>query len=390
MSRDLRTGRVALRPGASSTATTPTRPRRSSGTPRRSCAACRRSCRWSWPAGRAAAPPISRGAAHLVQPRAQSTLFLVPGLIGFIVMISCVVSTSLSIVREKERGTWEQVRMAPIDTRVVRRRQDHPVLRHLAGVGPSHHRRRDGASSACPCGARGSLLLAALSLYVVGALGTGLLVSTLVDSQALAFLIEPADLAAADVHPVGLHLPDREHARADPGHHLHRAGAVLPGACCAGIVLKGADRRRRCAGRLAGAGPLRRRRCSAWRRCGWRRSEADMRRAAVPHPQGVPGAAPQPADVPGACSSRPVIQLAILGYAATTDVKNVPLVVVDADRSPSSRDLIGRFEGSPYFTVVDVVVERPRGASATSMTRRAWMALSIPPATDAWWRAAVP
>ena len=30
----------------------------------------------------------------------------------------------------------------------------------------------------------------------------------------------------------------------------------------------------------------------------------------------------------------PIIQLIMLGYAATTDVENVPIVVVDADRSP--------------------------------------------------------
>ena len=29
----------------------------------------------------------------------------------------------------------------------------------------------------------------------------------------------------------------------------------------------------------------------------------------------------------------PIIQLAMLGYAATTDVRNVPVVIVDADRS---------------------------------------------------------
>ena len=50
----------------------------------------------------------------------------------------------------------------------------------------------------------------------------------------------------------------------------------------------------------------------------------------------------------------PVLQLAVLGYAATTDVKDVPIVVVDADRSPVSRDLIGALEGSPYFRVVHV------------------------------------
>ena len=38
-----------------------------------------------------------------------------PGLIAYIVDDHAVVSTALSIVREKERGTMEQVRMAPLD-----------------------------------------------------------------------------------------------------------------------------------------------------------------------------------------------------------------------------------------------------------------------------------
>src|SRR5713226_8055400 len=48
-------------------------------------------------------------------PELRSTLFLVPGLIAYIAMLTAVVSTALSIVREKERGTMEQVRMAPLD-----------------------------------------------------------------------------------------------------------------------------------------------------------------------------------------------------------------------------------------------------------------------------------
>ena len=61
-------------------------------------------------------------AARRVEPRVwynpelRSTLFLVPGLIAYIAMITAVVSTALSIVREKESGTMEQVRMAPIGT----------------------------------------------------------------------------------------------------------------------------------------------------------------------------------------------------------------------------------------------------------------------------------
>ena len=49
----------------------------------------------------------------------------------------------------------------------------------------------------------------------------------------------------------------------------------------------------------------------------------------------------------------PVFQLVILGYAASLDVKNIPTVVYDQDRSPVSRDLVRSFESSGYFTVVD-------------------------------------
>ena len=48
----------------------------------------------------------------------------------------------------------------------------------------------------------------------------------------------------------------------------------------------------------------------------------------------------------------PIVQLTMLGYAATTDVTHVPLVVVDQDRSPASRRLIERFAGSRYFEIV--------------------------------------
>lgn len=73
----------------------------------------------------------------------------------------------------------------------------------------------------------------------------------------------------------------------------------------------------------------------------------------------------------------PVVQLTMLGYAASTDVRDVPIVIVDQDRSARSRELITRFEASPYFTVVgtannlnDIDPWLERG--------RAWMALAIP------------
>jgi ABC-2 type transport system permease protein len=73
----------------------------------------------------------------------------------------------------------------------------------------------------------------------------------------------------------------------------------------------------------------------------------------------------------------PVVQLLVLGYAATTDVTHVPLVVVDADRSSQSRDLVRAFDASPYFNVVSTVASVNRAAPFLE-SGRAWMALAIP------------
>lgn len=51
----------------------------------------------------------------------------------------------------------------------------------------------------------------------------------------------------------------------------------------------------------------------------------------------------------------PILQLFLLAYAATTDVRDVRVVFADADRSASSRELIARFDGSPIFTIAGIV-----------------------------------
>ncbi len=73
----------------------------------------------------------------------------------------------------------------------------------------------------------------------------------------------------------------------------------------------------------------------------------------------------------------PVLQLTVLGYAATTDVQDIPIVIVDADRSSHSRELIHRFEASSNFKIVGLE------GSTNEIDRwldrgDAWMALSIP------------
>ena len=74
----------------------------------------------------------------------------------------------------------------------------------------------------------------------------------------------------------------------------------------------------------------------------------------------------------------PIIQLNVLGYAATTDVKDVPIAIVDADRSTASRNLVHRFETSSNFKIVAM------SGSTAEIDRyldrgEAWMAISIPP-----------
>jgi ABC-2 type transport system permease protein len=74
----------------------------------------------------------------------------------------------------------------------------------------------------------------------------------------------------------------------------------------------------------------------------------------------------------------PVLQLMLLAYAATTDVRNVAVVVADADRSAASRELVERFDASPTFTLAAVVSSGPE-VDAYLERGDAWLAVVIPP-----------
>lgn len=50
----------------------------------------------------------------------------------------------------------------------------------------------------------------------------------------------------------------------------------------------------------------------------------------------------------------PIIQLCVLVFAATYEMKNTNLFVVDLDLSTHSRQIISKFNGSPFFTVKDI------------------------------------
>jgi ABC-2 type transport system permease protein len=71
------------------------------------------------------APPVSVEPRIWYNPELRSTLFLVPGLIAYILMITAVISTSLSIVREKESGHDGAGADGADRHLLVRRRQEH-------------------------------------------------------------------------------------------------------------------------------------------------------------------------------------------------------------------------------------------------------------------------
>ncbi len=121
-------------------------------------------------------------------PELRSTLFLVPGLIAYIAMLTAVVSTALSIVREKEVGTMEQVRMSPIG----------PVPYILGKTAPYFLVSLVSAMSIVAAAMvlfdmpmRGSwlVLFGVVSLFLVGALGFGLLISSIAETQQVAFQV---------------------------------------------------------------------------------------------------------------------------------------------------------------------------------------------------------
>ena len=47
----------------------------------------------------------------------------------------------------------------------------------------------------------------------------------------------------------------------------------------------------------------------------------------------------------------PVMQLFLLGYSATSDVRNIPIAVYDQSRSPESRKLVDAFRAADYFRI---------------------------------------
>jgi ABC-2 type transport system permease protein len=121
-------------------------------------------------------------------PELRSAKFLVPGLMAFILMVILTVSTAFSVVREKERGTMEQITVSPVrPAGLIIGKMIPYVLISLA----SAHSILALGWVLFGVAIKGSylLLLPTMLLFLVCGLGQGILISSLTRTQQVAFLI---------------------------------------------------------------------------------------------------------------------------------------------------------------------------------------------------------
>ena len=121
-------------------------------------------------------------------PELRSAKFLVPGLIAFILMVTAVISTSLSVVREKEKNTLEQIivsRAKPLEF-IVGKTIPFMMISFAATIIILIV-----SFILFDIVVKGSLLLllALTLIFLAGSLGQGLLISTVAETQQVAFML---------------------------------------------------------------------------------------------------------------------------------------------------------------------------------------------------------
>ncbi len=130
--------------------------------------------------------PLEAAIRVWYNPELRSANFLVPGLMAFILMVIVVISTAFSVVREKERGTMEQISVSPLRPFELIAGKTIPYV--LLSLVSSHSVLLLGYVL-FGVSVRGNyfLLLLTMTLFLVGGLGQGLFISTITRTQQVAF-----------------------------------------------------------------------------------------------------------------------------------------------------------------------------------------------------------
>jgi ABC-2 type transport system permease protein len=121
-------------------------------------------------------------------PELRSARFLVPGLMAFILMVIVVISTAFSVVRERERGTMEQILVSPVRPADLVLGKTVPYV--LISLVSAHVVLLLGfLLFGVPIRGSYLLLLLTMTLFLTGGLGQGVLISTVAKTQQVAFMI---------------------------------------------------------------------------------------------------------------------------------------------------------------------------------------------------------
>ncbi|MGA7721528.1 MAG: ABC transporter permease [Ignavibacteriaceae bacterium] len=132
--------------------------------------------------------PLDIHSEFWFNPDLDSTVFLIPGLIVMILIITAVVSISLSIVREKERGTIEQINVSPLTSLelLIGKTFPYTIISLLVGVIILL-----GGHFLFGVTFKGNLFLLFFStmVFLFAALNLGIIVSSIANSQQVAFQI---------------------------------------------------------------------------------------------------------------------------------------------------------------------------------------------------------
>ena len=124
----------------------------------------------------------------LYNPEMKSAYTFVPGIMGLVLMIICAIMTSISIVREKERGTMEVLLASPLKPGTVLISKTVPYLA-LSFINLITILLLSYFVLDVPIQGNLALLIAISVLFIFLALSLGLLISTLVQTQVTAVLI---------------------------------------------------------------------------------------------------------------------------------------------------------------------------------------------------------
>ncbi len=157
-------------------------------------------------AGRASRAPVELVPRNWFNPDLEFTWFIVPGLVALIALIVGLVVTALSVARERELGTFDQLMVSPLRTHEVLLGKLIPALI----IGLVHITLYVVAATLVfRVPLRGSLLAlyASAIVYLASVVGVGLFISALCATQQQAILgaflfIAPATLLSGFATPI--------------------------------------------------------------------------------------------------------------------------------------------------------------------------------------------